>query len=78
MYNSRATVSKSPCVAVNEQLIRETADLMVSSGLAEAGYKYLVVDGPLLACEELPSLVLIQNTLGFDICICLHTLTSRY
>jgi alpha-galactosidase len=29
---------------VNERLIRETADAMVSSGMREAGYKYLVID----------------------------------
>lgn len=29
---------------INEQLIRETADVMVSSGLLEAGYNYLVID----------------------------------
>eukprot|EP00884_Botryococcus_braunii_P001120 jgi/Botrbrau1/11008/Bobra.101_1s0006.1 len=29
---------------INEKLIRQTADLLVASGLADAGYKYLVVD----------------------------------
>lgn len=29
---------------VNEKLIRETADLMVSSGMKDAGYQYLVID----------------------------------
>lgn len=29
---------------INSKLIRETADLMVSSGLREAGYTYLVID----------------------------------
>lgn len=29
---------------INEQLIRETADAMVASGLVEAGYKYLFID----------------------------------
>jgi alpha-galactosidase len=29
---------------VNEQLIREIADAMVSTGMREAGYKYLVID----------------------------------
>lgn len=31
--------------AVDEDLIRATADLMVSSGLKKAGYHYLVIDG---------------------------------
>ena len=30
---------------INEALIRETADVMVDSGLAAAGYNYLVIDG---------------------------------
>ena len=30
---------------VSEQLIRETADAMVSAGLRSAGYRYIVVDG---------------------------------
>ena len=29
---------------INEALIRETADVMVASGLAAAGYNYLVID----------------------------------
>ena len=29
---------------INEQLIRETADAMVASGLVEAGYKYIFID----------------------------------
>jgi alpha-galactosidase len=29
---------------VNEQLIRETADAMVSSGMKDAGYQYIVID----------------------------------
>lgn len=29
---------------VNEQLIRETADAMVSSGMKDAGYEYIVID----------------------------------
>jgi len=29
---------------VNEQVIRETADIMVSSGLKDAGYTYIVID----------------------------------
>jgi hypothetical protein len=31
--------------AVNESLVRDTADLMVSHGLIAAGYKYLNLDG---------------------------------
>lgn len=30
---------------VNEALIKQTADLMISSGLKDAGYTYLVIDG---------------------------------
>jgi alpha-galactosidase len=29
---------------VSEQLIRETADAIVSSGMKEAGYQYIVID----------------------------------
>ena len=29
---------------INEALIRETADVMVSSGLKDAGYEYVVID----------------------------------
>ena len=29
---------------INEELIRETADIMVSSGLKDAGYEYVVID----------------------------------
>ena len=29
---------------INEQLIREAADVMISSGMKDAGYKYLIVD----------------------------------
>ena len=29
---------------INEQLIRETADAMVESGLSDAGYKYIFID----------------------------------
>ena len=31
--------------AVDEELIKKTADLMVELGLKDAGYEYLVVDG---------------------------------
>ncbi len=34
-------------VTVNEDLIRATADLLISSGLQKAGYHYLVIDGVL-------------------------------
>ena len=30
--------------SINDQLIRETADVMVSSGLRDAGYEYVVID----------------------------------
>ena len=39
-WNTWNTFGKS----INDQLIRETADKMVSEGLLEAGYEYLVVD----------------------------------
>ena len=29
---------------INEQLVRDTADAMVSTGLRDAGYTYLVID----------------------------------
>ena len=29
---------------INDQVIRETADIMVSSGLRDAGYEYDVID----------------------------------
>ena len=29
---------------INEQLVKETADYIVSSGLAAAGYKYIIID----------------------------------
>ena len=29
---------------INDQLIRETADVMVNSGLKDAGYEYVVID----------------------------------
>lgn len=48
----RRTVST--CPAVNEELIKQTADLVVSTGLREAGYKYLVIDGEGLSPGLLP------------------------
>lgn len=38
--------------AVDEDLIRHTADLLVTSGLEKAGYHYLVIDG-VLPCTVL-------------------------
>ena len=29
---------------INEAVIRETADVMISTGLRDAGYEYLVID----------------------------------
>src|SRR5512136_2242571 len=29
---------------INEQLVRETADAMVASGMRDAGYQYIVID----------------------------------
>ena len=31
--------------AVDEDLIKESVDLVISTGLAKAGYKYFVIDG---------------------------------
>ncbi|HVY73792.1 MAG TPA: glycoside hydrolase family 27 protein [Puia sp.] len=36
--------NKFACDGVNEQVIRETADAMVSSGMKDAGYEYVVID----------------------------------
>ncbi|BAZ19831.1 alpha-galactosidase A [Kalymmatonema gypsitolerans NIES-4073] len=36
--------NKFGCEKINEKLIRETADAMVSSGMRDAGYQYLVID----------------------------------
>ena len=40
-------------IAVNEALIKQTADLMISSGLKDAGYTYLVIDGELMSSSIL-------------------------
>ena len=39
-WNSWNTFGKN----INEQLIMETADAMVSTGLRDSGYKYIVID----------------------------------
>ena len=39
-WNSWNTFGKD----INEQLIKETADRMVSEGLLDCGYEYLVID----------------------------------
>lgn len=31
--------------AVNEDIIKSTADIMIETGLNKAGYEYLVIDG---------------------------------
>lgn len=36
--------NKFGCEKVNEEVIKEMADAMVKSGLADAGYKYIVID----------------------------------
>ncbi len=36
--------NKFACDGVNEQVIRQTADAMVSSGMKDAGYEYVVID----------------------------------
>jgi len=36
--------NKFACDGINEQVIRETADAMVSSGMKDAGYEYIVID----------------------------------
>ncbi|GLJ35357.1 hypothetical protein SUGI_0711190 [Cryptomeria japonica] len=33
-----------PCHNINEQIIRETADVMISSGLSKLGYEYINID----------------------------------
>ena len=38
-------LTRQSCCTVDEDLIKETADLMVSTGLKKAGYQYLVIDG---------------------------------
>lgn len=42
---------------INEQLIREIADAMISDGYLDAGYEYLVVDD----CRQDP-----RNARGLD------------
>jgi alpha-galactosidase len=39
-------------VNIDEQLVRETADLMVSSGMKDAGYSYIVLDDGWMAKER--------------------------
>ena len=36
--------NKFACDGINENVIRETADAMVSSGMRDAGYQYIVID----------------------------------
>jgi alpha-galactosidase len=36
--------NKFACDGINEQVIRKTADAMVSSGMKDAGYEYVVID----------------------------------
>jgi alpha-galactosidase len=37
---------------INEQLVKETADIIVSSGMKEAGYRYIVLDDGWMAMER--------------------------
>lgn len=37
---------------INEQLVKETADIMVASGMKEAGYQYIVLDDGWMAKER--------------------------
>jgi len=39
---------------INEQLVKEVADAMVSSGMKEAGYTYLVLDDGWMSMERDP------------------------
>lgn len=41
-----------PSPTVNESLILETADAMVSLGLVDLGYEYLIVDGTMAVCSS--------------------------
>src|ERR1700749_4529398 len=36
--------NKFACDGINEKVIREAADAMVSSGMQQAGYQYIVID----------------------------------
>ena len=42
---------------VSAQLIRETADAMVSGGLRDAGYQYVVIDGISIPNESMGSML---------------------
>lgn len=42
---------RKPFATVSEATVKSTAELMLSTGLAAAGYKYIVIDG-----ENIPSL----------------------
>ena len=37
---------------INEKLVKETADIIVSSGMKEAGYRYIVLDDGWMAMER--------------------------
>src|SRR5262245_50724921 len=49
---------------VNEQLIRETADAMVSSGMKDAGYDYILIDDCWQASRD-PAGNIVANKIGF-------------
>src|SRR5207245_2783759 len=50
---------------IDEQLIRETADAMVSSGMRDAGYKYVNIDDCWEASERDASGALTTDTARF-------------
>ena len=41
---------------INETLIKQTSDLLVSLGLQRAGYSYMSLDGAPTACKPYPAL----------------------
>ena len=49
---------------VNETLIKETTDLLVSTGLAGVGYNYVVIDGAPLLCQQAAALPHNSDQLG--------------
>ncbi len=51
--------------AINETVVRETIDAMVSSGLRDAGYTYVVVDGGWRDTKLLPNGELVSHPLRF-------------
>ena len=55
-FDPESTRNLLCCAAVNETFMMEQADRLVSSGLAGAGYEYVIVDGePLSPGPQLAS-----------------------